>query len=111
MQGREEYIKLKEYAAANNFSAADVRNMTKQQAATVIGLAPDAGLWSRGNEGFFTNLKENVAMEIEIDKFDTDYGLIEAAVKRLFPQMGCIVNKRQRVITMFLDGLSEIEEI
>ena len=111
MQDSQEYIKFKEYASVNTLSADDVRNTTKQQAAAVIGIAPDAGLWSGGNEGFFTNLKENIAMEIEIDRFDTDYGLIETAVKKLFPQAGCIVNKRKRMITMFLDGLPETEEL
>ncbi len=108
MKDREEYIKLKDYISVNSLSAGDVRDMTKQQAAAVIDIAPDAKVWSDGNEGFFINLKENIATEIEIAKFDTDFGFAEVAIKKLFPQAAFSADKRHRVFTVYIDGLEVV---
>ena len=52
--------------------------------------------------------KENIATEIEIAKFDTDFGLVEAAIKKLFPQAAFSDDKRHRVFTVYLDGLEVV---
>ena len=105
MLDREEYIKFKEYALANKLSAIDVRNTTKQQAADIVGIDLNAELWSGGNEGFFINFRENIAREIEIAKFDADFGPVEAVIKKLFPQAAFSADKRHRVFTVYLNGL------
>ncbi len=100
MQDRAEYIKFKEYALDNKLSTIDVRNMTKQQAAAVIDISPDAAFWSGGNIGFFINLRENIAREVEDNIITPKIGSIRSAIEAVFPDAEYTVKKRQRIVSL-----------
>ena len=59
------YLQLKQIAADGGYTAAQVRDATKDQVAALLSQAGDAGFWSGGNVGFFTALRDTLAEELQ----------------------------------------------
>lgn len=111
------YQRLKQIAFDNSYTAEQVRSVTKRQVAGLLSQDVDAVFWSDGNEGFFENLKLNLAQEIEQTNNQADLDFLKeqlnvTAVKKRFTD--CQYEFREidgkRCVLIWLDGKSEVTE-
>ena len=100
---------LLQIAVDNNYSPQQVRDATKTQVAGLLGVSVSDPEWTGGNIGFFENLKENIAREIEDKIITPKIGSIRTAIESVFPNAEYTVKKRRRVVTVYLDGKPEVE--
>ena len=104
---KELHSKLLEIAIDNNYTPEQVHNVTKKQVAGLLSESVAAAFWTGGNLGFFINLRENIAREIEYNIITPKISAIRTAIELVFPDAEYIVKKRQRKVIVYLDGMLE----
>ena len=102
----EAYTKLLQYAQAHDYTPEQIESTTKTQVANVLDIDINASFWTDYNNGFFLNLRANIAQALRIKKITQDLLLLRDAIIAIFPNMDYEVNKRHKIITLYLDGLS-----
>lgn len=98
------YNRLLQIVIDNHYTPEQVRSATKNQAAKLLNEDEVAAYWTEGNIGFFINLRENIARELENTITRTDMKSAKEAVLAIFPNATFEIDRRHRVAIVYLDG-------
>lgn len=98
------FNKLTDEAKRLGLTAKQVRGLTKQQVANYLNENADDPRWSDGNVGLFTNLRENVARELEREVNQADMIRARNAVLAIFPNATFNLSERGGTVIIKLNG-------
>ncbi len=104
------FNKLVDKAISLGLTREQVREVTKEQVANFLDEDVNDPRWSGGNIGLFQNLRENVAREIEAKIIRPKIAEIKTAIEVIFPNAEYTVKRRQKIVTIFLEGKPESDD-
>ncbi len=95
---------LLQIAIDNNYTPKEVRDATKAQVAGLLGVSASNPKWTGGNIGFFNNLKETIARQLEINIKQVKFAKVKPAIATEFEDVEYDVNYRKGKVVAYLNG-------